>query len=113
MSRLLVVFLLFSLFIAAYPSDIAQAQAVTTLQCGSIIGAEFTQKAELHNYTLTVGAGDKFLIRAQPANESSKIVMAIVGPTGLPLISTGNYGYPITLPYLETPLLSALGERQF
>ena len=102
------VILLSSLFMFS-SSESVNAQAIHTLECGSIVGAEFAQKAEAHNYTLTVGAGDKFIVKAQPENEGSKIGMVIIGPTGLFLMNTGNYERPVTLPYLETPILSARG----
>jgi hypothetical protein len=62
----------------------AQIQGV---QCGDIIEGEFTDEAQVDQYSITIQAGASFRVTARPGAGDLKIDIAILDPAELPLIN--------------------------
>jgi hypothetical protein len=87
-------------------------QAQNALQCGDIIENEFTRNREVQQFKIELAAGDKLKIEGKPIGDTLAFMIAIFGPSGLPIAANDNFFGRVSImrqPVAETSTLSATG----
>lgn len=84
---------------------ISHAQG-TTVECGSIIEAEFTPGNTTHNYIISLVPGDVLTIRTEAVGDLLNVNIGVRDPQNHSVGSSLNYG---PTENLTTPVLSARG----
>jgi hypothetical protein len=98
------------LFVASALLTQGLAQEITTslkTTCGDAVESEFTQPVEMHEYIVSVNAGDKLKIAAAPVGDYLETAIAIYEPAGDKIAS--DFERKQT-PVVETGTLSARRE---
>jgi hypothetical protein len=102
-----IICLLILLFLTFSLAEDVTPTISTASECGGSIESEFTQPAELHEYTVSMNAGDTLQISIVPIGNYLETAIAIAEPAGD--IITSDFERKKT-PMVETEILSARGD---